>query len=143
MFMVCLISPAPLFPNYKQNLDDPIAAFSDDPVVAHHLCYPDGQRRCNEFESIDSDDGSESVQEHKHSVNDPSAFGLLTPTDKDDDEAADRGTHREQQRGRRKKTPAASGPVAARPHFPVLNNAEVARQEIFFSRVYETKPSSK
>ena len=132
MFMVCLISPAPLFPNYKQNLDDPIAAFSDDPVVAHQLCYPDGQHRCNEFESIDSDDGSESVQEQKQSVNDPSSFGLLTSTDKDDDEAADRGTHREQQRSRRKKTPAASSPVTARPHFPVLNNADVARQENFF-----------
>ena len=143
--MVCLISPAPLVPNYKQNSVDPIAACSDDPIALYHFFYPDGQHRCstrstcsdNELKSIDSDDGSESVQEQKQSVDVPSPSGLLTPTDtgrehKKDGDEADREAHRERQRSKCKKAPAASGPIAARPHFPVLSNSEVARQEKVF-----------
>ena len=143
MFIVCLISPAPLFPNYKQILDDPIAAFSDDPVVAYHLCYPDGQHRCNELKSTDSDDGSESVQEQKQSVDDPSGFELITPTDKDDDEA-DRGAHREQQRSRRKKKHLRR--QARSLHDRIFLSLAMPRslaKRKFFLRVYETKLSSK
>ena len=40
-------------------------------------------------------------------------------------------------------SPAASSPVTARPHFPVLNNADVARQENFFLKGLRSKASIK